>query len=426
MKRTFGAVGLAALGLSWLATANAAAPDHLKCFKIRDPQARTPYTADLDVVSGTAGGVSETGCTIRVPAVMACVPTIKTNVTPTPPGIPDQGTPNSFFCYKAKCPPTAHPALPGTDQFGSRTVEAKTGSTLLCAPLEGPPTTTSTTATTTTTLRFVDNGDGTVADSQTNLIWEKKDFTCPGSHCYTDKFSWSASGTSADGTAFTTFLSALNGGATGVGDCETYENGSSATGGFAGHCDWRLPTIVELDTIHDFAQPNCALGTPCIDIVFGPTITDYYWSATTQPGVPTQAWEVPFGNAGDGGGVKSNLNYARAVRGGLRLACADGTPDGSETDVDCGGGCPACGDYKNCSNPSDCSSGYCRLATPAQYYPPHARLCIPTHCSDGVQDFYESDVDCGETCATGCSAGKMCNHNNVDCASGNCNGTICQ
>src|SRR6059036_1572800 len=37
-------------------------------------------------------------------------------------------------------------------------------------------TTTSTTgSTTTTTLRFVDNGDGTVTDNQTGLQWEKKD-----------------------------------------------------------------------------------------------------------------------------------------------------------------------------------------------------------------------------------------------------------
>src|SRR5438445_8735137 len=40
--------------------------DHLKCYKVRDPQAKTTYTADL------GGLVAEPGCTIKVPAVMAC------------------------------------------------------------------------------------------------------------------------------------------------------------------------------------------------------------------------------------------------------------------------------------------------------------------------------------------------------------------
>src|SRR6266849_5606522 len=132
MKRTLGAVGLA-LCLTWVAPGRAQVPDHLKCYKVKDPQKKAKYTADLDVVSGTAGGISEPGCAIKVPAVTACVPTVKTNIAPIPPGIPDQGTPNSFFCYKVKCPPVVHPALSGTDQFGSRTVEVKTGSRLLCA-----------------------------------------------------------------------------------------------------------------------------------------------------------------------------------------------------------------------------------------------------------------------------------------------------
>src|SRR5437764_10955623 len=101
--------------LAFVTRANAQpVADHLKCYKVNDPQAKTKYTADLDVVSGTEGGISEPGCTIKVPAIMACVPTVKANVNPTPPGIPDQGTPNSFFCYKVKCQAVARPALNGT------------------------------------------------------------------------------------------------------------------------------------------------------------------------------------------------------------------------------------------------------------------------------------------------------------------------
>ena len=53
--------------LAFVARANAQpVADHLKCYKVRDPQAKTTYTADL------GGLVAEPGCTIKVPAVMAC------------------------------------------------------------------------------------------------------------------------------------------------------------------------------------------------------------------------------------------------------------------------------------------------------------------------------------------------------------------
>ena len=99
----------------------------------------------------------------------------------------------------------------------------------------------------------MDNGDGTVTDNQTGLQWEKKvdGSGCPGLHCVAALFTCTngpSPGTLADGDAFLTFLAGLNGGATGVGNC-TSEVGSTQSGGFAGHCDWRLPTIVELQTI---------------------------------------------------------------------------------------------------------------------------------------------------------------------------------
>src|SRR5215475_10798875 len=38
--------------------------------------------------------------------------------------------------------------------------------------------------------RFLDNGDGTITDHKTGLMWEKKDLICPGLHCYSDTFTW--------------------------------------------------------------------------------------------------------------------------------------------------------------------------------------------------------------------------------------------
>ncbi len=162
---------------------------------------------------------------------------------------------------------------------------------------------------------FVDNGDGTVTDRQTGLMWEKK--TIDGSiHDVEHYYSWSASGTAPDGSVFTTFLNTLNGGATGVGNCISAD-GVTQTGGFAGHCDWRLPTIVELRGIVDSSAPGCGSGSPCIDPAFGPTQSLDYWSATTYAGFPDVAWVVYFVDGLVDGVIKSSDYYVRAVRSGL-------------------------------------------------------------------------------------------------------------
>jgi hypothetical protein len=102
--------------------------------------------------------------------------------------------------------------------------------------------------------RFVDNGDGTVTDNMTGLMWEKPlastDVGCtgiasaPDVRCAQNTYTWSASGVAADGTLFTTFLATLNG-----GDYYDPATGQLVSGGpgncFADHCDWRIPTIAE-------------------------------------------------------------------------------------------------------------------------------------------------------------------------------------
>ncbi len=153
---------------------------------------------------------------------------------------------------------------------------------------------------------FVVNGDGTVTDNQTGLQWEQKD-TAVGSgvnladaHDVDNTYVWSNSGTAPDGPAFTDFLATLN---------------NCVTGGFAGHCDWRLPTREELQTILDVTQGDCGSGSgACIDSVFGPTAAFNYWSDTTFTDNPGFAWIVFF----KGGGVFYNSKVTgssvRAVR----------------------------------------------------------------------------------------------------------------
>ena len=122
------------------------------------------------------------------------------------------------------------------------------------------------------TPRFQDNGDGTVTDWLTGLQWEKK--TNDGTiHDKDNLYMWS-SGTQANSAAFTTFLRTLN-----SNSC------------FAGHCNWRLPTFAELNTIRltDCDEANWT----CTDPVFGPT-DGFYSSDITDKWSPLLVWTVRF------------------------------------------------------------------------------------------------------------------------------------
>jgi hypothetical protein len=174
--------------------------------------------------------------------------------------------------------------------------------------------------------RFEDCGDGTVADHQTGLQWEKKTGTlgsavicetagCPDPNDVNNTYEWSNTGTVPDGGAFTDFLARLNG---------EFDPGA-ATGCFADHCDWELQKISELQTIligPDAApgQATTCLVMPCIDPDFaavgGPTASSWYWSASTNAGDAVLAWIANFG-FGDVGSInKAGDFYVRAVRAG--------------------------------------------------------------------------------------------------------------
>jgi hypothetical protein len=154
--------------------------------------------------------------------------------------------------------------------------------------------------------RLVDNGDGTITDRMTHLQWEKKTgddgATNPADpHDVDNVYSWSTgvpSLTAANGTIFTSFLPALNGGA-----C------------FAGHCDWRLPTFAELRTLVD--DGLCGASPSCIDPIFTPN-GDSYYSGTTRSddGPGTSTWSVEFTGAVSFSFVNTSGAHVRAVREG--------------------------------------------------------------------------------------------------------------
>ena len=297
------------------------------------------------------------------------------------------------------------------------TTTATTSTTTTTAPMT-TTTTTTTSSTTTTTARFVDNGDGTVTDDLTGLQWEKKDNTCPGIHCVSDTYTWCvpatltsgcANGGVPDGTAFTSFLATLNGGATGVGNCQS-DDGSSQTGGFVNHCDWRLPTIVELRTIMDTSASGCGTGSPCIDATFGPTAASNYWSSTSWDVNPKFVWSVGFNDGSVNIPAKADGRPSvRAVRGGC--ACTGGEVlDPSGMCV-----CPT-GQTEDVSGTCQCSSG--------------------TKCNGTCKDTQTDNNNCG-TCGNVCGAGQVCNSgscctpatscpagDNCGTASDGCGGTL--
>ncbi|MBB88505.1 MAG: hypothetical protein CMP06_14605 [Xanthomonadales bacterium] len=96
--------------------------------------------------------------------------------------------------------------------------------------------------------------------------------------------------------------------------------------------------------------------------------------------------------------------------------CDDGAPNGSETDVDCGGpDCAPCPLAGECDDDSDCMSGLCD---------PGARVCVAEHCGNGESDADETDVDCGgESCAP-CEGGESCDDGS-DCQSTVCEAGTC-
>jgi len=104
--------------------------------------------------------------------------------------------------------------------------------------------------------RFTDNGDSTIVDNLTGLIWTKD-------NCGTEDMTWEAA---------LEYIAGMNAG--------TNQNFN--------HTDWRLPNVRELQGLIDYERcdPALPLEHPFVNVA------SLYWSSTTFSGSPNIAWLV--------------------------------------------------------------------------------------------------------------------------------------
>ena len=134
-------------------------------------------------------------------------------------------------------------------------------------------------------MSYGDNGNGTVTDNVTGLMWQKCSAGLSGAGCST-------------GSAATyTWANAI-----------TYcENLVLPEGGYT---DWRLPNQYELQSIVDYGHYEPAIDTAA----FPGTISQHYWSSSTYAGYPYTAWYVSYYTGYVYGHYKFLTYYVRCVR----------------------------------------------------------------------------------------------------------------
>ena len=149
--------------------------------------------------------------------------------------------------------------------------------------------------------RFSVNGDETVTDNLTGLMWFR-DANCLATHYGGFDFE----GTPGDGRVSWSkaldFIAGINSG--------TYPNCGSV------YRDWRLPNRKELHSLIDFSRYLVALpaGHPFINVQTG-----YYWSSSTKADETLKAWVVGLWDGRIAGFPKGNPSSLPLwpVRGGL-------------------------------------------------------------------------------------------------------------
>lgn len=120
--------------------------------------------------------------------------------------------------------------------------------------------------------RFTDNGDGTITDHATGLMWEKA--VSAGTYSWTNAMPYAEAQTTA------------------------------------GHTDWRLPNINEMLSIADYSRFN-----PSVNSTFFPgAASTTFWSSTTAKSNTAWAWRITYNAPSLGISDKTGANNVRCVR----------------------------------------------------------------------------------------------------------------
>ena len=133
---------------------------------------------------------------------------------------------------------------------------------------------------TTPDSKFTDNGNGTVTDLNTGLMWKKNHESEP--------YSWSQA-------------------------LQRVQNVNSG-GGFAGYTDWRVPNLKELKSI---IEEKCY--DPAINLnIFPGTPSNNFWSSSSVAHIGQNAWYFDFKNGFNRYDHEKEYyrHYVRLVRGG--------------------------------------------------------------------------------------------------------------
>ena len=124
-------------------------------------------------------------------------------------------------------------------------------------------------------LSYRGNGDGTVSDLNTGLMWQQGDAQNDWGYGWSDALIY----------------------------CDTLA--------LAGHTDWRLPSRRELLSLVDYAKFNPAIDTQYFP---GCLYDNKYWSSTVTANSPNNAWEVYFSYGATYADSKVYAQYVRCVR----------------------------------------------------------------------------------------------------------------
>lgn len=135
---------------------------------------------------------------------------------------------------------------------------------------------------------YTDNGDGTVTDTETGLMWDKCTWGLSGSNC--------SSGTASPSTWVAALAAAQ----------------TANAADYLGYSDWRLPNVAELRSLVETACYNPSIN----EALFPGTQGSAYWSASAYAGSSVIAWVVGFNSGDENYSSRSVSRYARLVRAG--------------------------------------------------------------------------------------------------------------